>query len=271
MNHVVMFSGGIGSWAAAKRVAERDGTERLTLLFTDTLMEDEDLYRFLEQAAANVGGHLVRLAEGRTPWEVFHDVRFLGNSRVDPCSRVLKREMSDGWLKANCEPADTVVYIGIDWSESHRYDRLRDIRATDGWNYQAPMCEAPYLTKPMMLDWLRAEGIEPPRLYAMGFAHNNCGGFCIKAGLGHFARLLLEMPERYRYHEEKEQALRDHLGRQDITIVRDWATRPPKNITLRELRERIEAGHEPDLFDIGGCGCFVDEPEQPLASHQGKP
>lgn len=38
MKHVVMFSGGIASWAAATRVAKKHGTENLTLLFTDTLM-----------------------------------------------------------------------------------------------------------------------------------------------------------------------------------------------------------------------------------------
>jgi 3'-phosphoadenosine 5'-phosphosulfate sulfotransferase (PAPS reductase)/FAD synthetase len=59
--HVVMFSGGIGSWAAAKRVAERHGTSTLTLLFTDTLIEDADLYRFLVDAAENVGAKLARI------------------------------------------------------------------------------------------------------------------------------------------------------------------------------------------------------------------
>lgn len=258
MRRVVMFSGGIGSWAAAKRVAEKHGTDGLILLFTDTLMEDEDLYRFLEEAAANVGGTLVRLAEGRTPWQVFKDVRFLGNSRVDPCSRVLKREIADRWLEENCSRTDTRVYVGIDWSESHRYDRLRALRAADGWAYLAPMCDAPYLTKADMIRWAASEGLKPPRLYEKGFAHNNCGGFCIKAGVGHFARLLATMPDRYRWHEKQEQELRDLLGRQDVTIVRDWATRPPKNITLRELREKIEAGNQPDMFDVGGCGCFVD-------------
>ncbi len=56
MKHVVMFSGGLASWAAAKRVAAENGTDALVLLFSDTLMEDEDLYRFLDQAAADVGG-----------------------------------------------------------------------------------------------------------------------------------------------------------------------------------------------------------------------
>lgn len=258
-----MFSGGIGSWAAAKRVAERHGTADLTLLFTDTKMEDEDLYRFLDEAAANVGGQLVKIAEGRTPWEVFRDVRFMGNSRVDPCSRVLKREMSDDWLKTNCTPEGTRVYVGIDWSEKHRIDRLAERRKP--WDYSAPMCDPPYLTKPDMLAGLKREGIRPPRLYEMGFAHNNCGGFCIKAGIGHFANLLRTMPERYAYHETKEQEMREYLNRGDLTIVRDWATRPPKNITLRALRERIESGAQIDAFDIGGCGCFVDT-EEPAAT-----
>jgi 3'-phosphoadenosine 5'-phosphosulfate sulfotransferase (PAPS reductase)/FAD synthetase len=64
-----MFSGGVGSWAAARRVVEKHGTEDLVLLFADTLIEDEDTYRFLREAAANVGGQLVEIADGRTPWD----------------------------------------------------------------------------------------------------------------------------------------------------------------------------------------------------------
>jgi hypothetical protein len=261
MKHVVMFSGGIGSWAAAKRVAERHGTDNLTLLFSDTLIEDEDNYRFITEAAANVGGEFVRIADGRDPWQVFRDERFLENSRVDPCSRVLKREIADHWLAEHCDPAETVVYTGIDWSEEHRHARLRDRRAQAGWRYEAPMCEPPYLTKAMMLDWLRAEGIQPPRMYAMGFSHANCGGFCIKAGQGHYATLLRQMPERYACHEAQEQAMREYLGRDDIAILRDHRDNG-RPMTLRELRERLQSGGTCDLFDIGGCGCFSGEGQE---------
>ena len=51
---LVFFSGGIGSWAAAKRVAMRPDVKHITLLFADTLIEDEDLYRFLDDATANI-------------------------------------------------------------------------------------------------------------------------------------------------------------------------------------------------------------------------
>ncbi len=249
-----MFSGGVGSWATAKRVAATSQNEPLTLLFADTLMEDEDLYRFLGEAADNVGGQLVKVADGRTPWEVFGDVRFLGNTRVDPCSKILKRQLLRRWLKKHCEPENTTVYLGIDWTEDHRYHRAK--RYWKPWRVEAPMVAPPYRDKHQMLDDLEQEGIDPPRLYAMGFPHNNCGGFCIKAGQGHFANLLKMLPERFAYHERKEQELRQHLGK-DIAILRDRQGGKTKPMTLRQLRERIEADKEVDLFEWGGCGCFT--------------
>lgn len=258
MKHVVMFSGGIGSWAAAKRVVANHGAADVTLLFTDTRMEDEDLYRFIEEAAANVGAPLVKVAEGRNPWHVFFDERFLGNSRIDPCSKILKRQESEKWLQANCDPAETTLYVGIDWSEEHRFTRLRDRHAVNGWVYEAPMCDAPYLSKIDVMAWLKAEGIALPRLYQMGFAHNNCGGFCIKAGKGHYANLLRAMPDRFAKHEAMEQAIRVYLSK-DVSILTDTVGEKKTPLTLKDFRIRTEGGAQVDAFDVGGCGCFVDE------------
>jgi 3'-phosphoadenosine 5'-phosphosulfate sulfotransferase (PAPS reductase)/FAD synthetase len=256
-SHVVMFSGGLGSWAAAKLVAERHGTDNLTLLFADTKIEDEDLYRFLDEAAANVGGNLVRIADGRDPWQVFFDERFLGNSKVDPCSKILKRKLKDRWLEEHFDPANTTVCVGIDWSEIHRFETLRQRGADAGWTYQAPLCDPPYLSKREIAEWLDREGIKRPRLYGLGFTHNNCGGFCVKAGQAHFKRLLETMPERYAYHERKEQEIRALLG--DVSILRDRSVKGGgRPLTLAEFRERCQSGQQCDLFDWGGCGCFAE-------------
>ena len=110
VQRVVMFSGGVGSWMCAKRVAERHGTDGMTLLFADTNYEDEDLYRFLDEAAANVGVPLTRVSDGRDPWEVFWDVRLIGNSRQAPCSRILKNAQQDRWRDENCDPETTICY-----------------------------------------------------------------------------------------------------------------------------------------------------------------
>lgn len=250
-----MFSGGSGSWGAARRVADQFGTADLTLLFADTKMEDDDLYRFLDQAAADVGGELVKIADGRDPWQVFNDVGYLGNTRVDPCSRVLKRDLMRAWLDQHFDPSDTAVHLGIDWSEVHRLERAKPRWAP--WTVDAPLCEPPYLDKADLLADLEARGIKPPRLYEMGFAHNNCGGFCVKAGQGAFITLLEKMPDRYRQHEERELAFQQSTGR-PYTILRDRRGGTTTPLSLRELRQRVETNCPVDRDDIGGCGCAVD-------------
>lgn len=259
-----MFSSGAGSWAAARRVADKHGTDDLFLVFADVkgsnpsphAGEDEDNYRFLKEAAADIGGTLVWLNEGRDIWQVFYDKRFLGNTRQANCSHLLKQAPARDWLTRECDPSDTTVYVGIDWSEIHRLDTV--IRKYEPYYVQAPMADPPYLDKADIRQMLRDRGIEPPRLYELGFQHANCGGFCVKAGQAQFRHLLETFPERYAYHERKETELREYLGK-DVAILRDrrgGATRP---MTLREFRERLQA--EPGLFDElewGGCGCFAD-------------
>jgi hypothetical protein len=255
MKHVVMFSGGVGSWATAKRVAARHGTDDLILLFADTRMEDLDLYRFIEEAAANVGGQFVKIEDGRTPWDVFWDVRLIGNTQKDPCSRVLKREPLRRWLEDNHDPEDTTIYIGIDWTEVHRFKGAVERHLP--WAVEAPMTEAPYMDKQDMLRVLREEGICPPRLYQEGFPHNNCGGFCVKAGQKQFQHLLERRRELYLWHERKEQEMREMLGK-DVAILRDRRENETTPLTLKALRERIEFnGYQAPLFDWGGCACLA--------------
>jgi hypothetical protein len=68
--------------------------------------------------------------------------------------------------------------------------------------------------------------------------------------------LLEKLPEVYAEWEQNEEALRAQLG--DVSILRDRTGGQVKRLPLVQLRRRIEDGYQPDLFDIGGCGCFVD-------------
>ena len=269
MKRVVMFSGGIGSWAAAKRVAEKYGTDDLYLVFSDVkgntsnphIGEDEDTYRFIEQAVANVGGTYVYLNEGRDIWEVFKDERFLGNSRLASCSKLLKQKPARKWLEENCDPADTVIYVGIDWTETHRLPAI--VRNYLPYQAEAPLTERPYVDKDELIAEARRQGLAIPRLYDLGFSHNNCGGGCVKAGQGQFKRLLEIMPDRFAVWEAKEVEIQEHLGR-DVTILTETVKGVKRALPLSELRRRAcDAPTMIDEFDIGGCGCFVDEDVTP--------
>lgn len=265
--HVVMFSSGAGSWAAAKRVAEKHGTENLTLLFADVAPknhgphegEDEDNYRFFAEAAANVGGRTVVIREGRTIHQVYDDEHILGNSQFAPCSKKLKIEPSRNWMEENFpDPSTVTIYIGIDWTEEHRTEAQ-----VAGWApYRAefPLLAKPLLGKRQILEQLRASGIEPPRLYKLGFSHANCGGFCCRMGQAQAARLLEVLPDRYAFHEEKEQAFRAKFGK-DVAFMKESVRGEWRPVTLKTLRERIQAQGSLafDKFDLGGCGCFTPE------------
>lgn len=333
MKHIVFYSGGLGSWAAARRVIEKEGIENVILLFTDTLIEDEDLYRFLLETAQQFYGidksdlikkiydmplirhetmndrkkfltelakevrdrnpNFVWLNDGRDPWDVFFDSKYLGNSRIAQCSHILKQELSRRYIEENFKPhkpsgikkmdkakknivycetdeefeknridwdqddrEPCKLYLGIDWTEEHR--TKAPTRSWLPYTVEFPMCEEPLVTKIDIAKDLVESGIRRPKLYDMGFSHNNCAGFCVRAGQGHFVNLLKHKPQLYRYHEQREQEIREFLGK-DVSILRRQKDGKKYRLTLKQLREEIESNNtkDIDMMDIGGCGCFV--------------
>ncbi len=239
--HIVQYSGGIGSFAAAMRVAKRHGTDDMTLLVADAKSEDPDLWRFVDESSRHLGLKPVIVSDGRTPFEVFRDVRFLGNSRLAPCSHLLKQKPCLKWVEENADPADTVLYIGI---ENTKRDRARIpgiARNWKPWRVQFPLCNRwePVRSKGELLDEARAVGIEPPRIYDWA-EHNNCWGMCVRAGKKHWAALWKNDPERYAQAERNEQGIRDYLGK-PVTILREQVKGDQRSVSLAEYRLRLEA------------------------------
>jgi len=291
---LVQYSGGVGSFAAAKYCVDTYGKDRVSLLFCDTKSEDEDLYRFLDDTEKFLGIPIIKIEDGRDVWEVFKDVRMIGNSQMDPCSRILKRELADKYISEHFIPEETSLVFGIDWSEYHRAKSI--IARWDPYHCYFPLYEdyKGFDKNKFMYEMQTEMGIPIPSLYNHGFAHNNCGGFCIKAGKAHFLNLLDKIPERYRYHEEKELAMRNYLGKpytilreaqeiqlvnegsrikflcpdkkryvneKDLTVDKSLVKRVQLTtyLTLRELRERAEEIRQTEegQTDFGGCACFA--------------
>ena len=242
--HIVQYSGGIGSWAAAMRVAERHGVQDLTLLVADSHAEHPDLWRFVRQSCECLGVAPVIVADGRDPWQVFLDERFLGNSRLAPCSAALKQNPCRRWVEANAvpDPERTILYVGFDDSE-----RRRIAGAVSGWapwRVEFPMCEEPYLTKEQMLAWCRTTGVEPPALYAWA-DHNNCAGACVRAGQRHWAKVLIHAPQTYAMAERREEEVRLHLGK-DVAILRERRGGVSRPLTLTTFRHRLQGANRSD-------------------------
>jgi hypothetical protein len=272
MKHIIMYSGGIGSWATARTVINQHGPSDVTLLFADVggdhtsphVGEDQDCYRFIHETATQFTAQLVVLHSHETIWDVFERRRFLGNSRQSNCSAELKQKPCRRWLNTHCDPTNTSVYVGIDWTEMDRLPAIKHHYLP--YHTEAPLTDPPYLDKREMLRQCRADGIKPPLMYVQGWPHANCQGACVKAGMAQWRKLLRERPDTYAYHEAAEQHLREHLHK-DVSILVDRRSGQPVPITLRSFREHQQSG-QLELFDAedlnyewGGCGCFTDYQE----------
>jgi len=87
MNKIaISFSGGKASFAAAHFAIQKYEADNCELIFCDTLIEDDDLHRFINEASQKLKCKLIKLKDGRNPWQVFKDVRYQGNTRTDHCS-----------------------------------------------------------------------------------------------------------------------------------------------------------------------------------------
>lgn len=272
MKHVVQFSTGAGSAEVAYRVATAHGTDDLYLLTADTLVEDEDNWRFAKEVVNDLGlplGRWIVLADGRTPMQVGRDHRAVPNNQMAICSRVLKRELLRKYIDENFNRYDTTIYLGFDWTEVDRHEK-----AAPHWlpyRIESPLLNRPYIGKPDLLNIFReVRHIEPPRLYAQGFNHANCGGACVRGGQAQWELLLRVNRGLYLDWEREENTTRALLDK-DVTILRDRSgaavqaalasgriKMPAKTVplTLGEFRKRLDV--QPDLFDstdIGACGC----------------
>jgi len=241
----------------ADRVIERYGAASVTAWFADTLVEDVDLYRFLDDLERRWGLTITRHTEGRTPLQVAEDEHVIPNQKIAPCTHRLKIEPFLAYLKACPKPA--TVYLGMAFWEQHRMDAPRKrYEAVDGVAVDYPSLWKPVDYRPPD-EVLRSWGIAVPRAYLEGASHNNCGAACVKQGKGDWLRLLRWKPDLFRQYEEWETGMRAKGPPWDgYAFCRDERGGVVRPVTLRELRETSQASPQlrldlPMLDDAEGC------------------
>lgn len=238
--HVAMYSGGASSAYVAYQMVQTYGKDNCILFFTNTLWEDDDNYRFMEEVSDYIGIEVTERLDGRTPEEVFFDTKFLGNSRVARCSEELKVKQTIIFLEElrddhNLEP---ILYFGIGPHESHRADSLKH-------HYEHFPLE-PVETRFPMIDTFRDDidvkaiieeewGIKLPRMYELGFSHANCAGRCVRGGLQHYAQLYDVWPEQFELQVQMEEDFRETFNK-DVSIMK----KDGKPYTLSEYRKVLE-------------------------------
>lgn len=202
-NHIVFFSGGLSSFAVAHHLKLNYPSDNIVLYFTDTLWEDEDLYRFIDEASNKMKLPLLKHSTGIDPVQLMIKQHIIFNSRMGNCSSVLKMKVANDFLKKGITPPveswinkqylktdnfveDATLYFGITFDEFHRTRAISENWAP--FPTEFPLCKT-YLDYDELL---ALYGISKPRMYINGFTHNNCKGRCVKAGKGHYKLLYNE-------------------------------------------------------------------------------
>jgi hypothetical protein len=210
-------------------------------VFEDVLFEDDDNYRFLEDCEKRWGKKIIRLCEGRTPYEVSFAHHTIPNSLLAPCSFELKIDLFKAWL-LTLPDQDITIHIGFDFRELERMERSREGYAKMGYKVDFPLEWKPIEFRPysqvVKEDW----GIDPPRMYQMGYTHANCGGRCCKQGQGDWIRTLVHFPERFAQIEQWEKNMRTisekHSKR---SILKRIVGKETQSLTLEQLRKEYDA------------------------------
>lgn len=190
-NHVIFFSGGKSSFTVAHLVKERYPDDNIVLYFTDTKWEDEDLYRFINEASDKLHLPMLTQSMGINPIQLMFKQKVLFNSRIGQCSTILKMKTAADFLKKNKRPAihewhneqylkapfepsqegfaeNTTLYFGIGWDEAHREGPIRK-------NWQPFSVDMPLIEEVIDNEGvLKLYDIRRPSLYDKGFVHNNC-------------------------------------------------------------------------------------------------
>lgn len=258
-NFIVLYSGGMGSFLATYLLKIQNPGAKILLYFNDTKYEDPDLYRFLKETVDWLKLPLLDDSDGRSVWELFEDEKFVGNSRVDICSRVLKRDRSQFFIKKNFKPDEVKIVLGIDWTEIHRLENAKP--HWEPYKLIAPLCDYKGDKKYLEKIVLAESGIKRPKLYDLGFAHNNCGGRCVKQGLAGFRLLYEKMPERYLEMETQQEETKKKFP-QTKPFLKKQVNGVTYYLSLKDYREQylLDITHQPtfdEQYDFGGCACAL--------------
>lgn len=256
MTHVISVGGGITSSLLLPKLAiERYGRENCVFVMA-ALTDDEgssrqfiaDVEKLLniEITRVTIGGEILPRGVWAkySIWDIFFYTGIIGNSRIDPCSRMLKREVMRDYMKRWHDPLCTVLHVGITASEIDRMLSIRRNWKEHGYTVIADLPDS--VTKAYAVaECERLLGYVPTN-YKIGMGHNNCGagkdgiGFCVKGGQKEKAKLLWYDRKTYLYHETME-LLHQQVHQHTNTIMKWSRGARWEYITLRQFRLECEA------------------------------
>jgi len=198
---ICWFSCGATSAVACKlAIVENAGKLPLRVCYCDTKSEHPDNERFMRDCEAWFGQPVERLVNPKYKDidQLFEKDRYLNGVAGARCTKMMKI-----WIRKNMQRAETDMQVfGFDGAEM---DRAFDFREHNPEVTLVTPLIARGMSKPDCLAMLKAEGIELPEMYKLGYKNNNCIG-CVKGAKGYWNKIRKDFPDVFarRARQERE-------------------------------------------------------------------
>ena len=240
----VWFSCGAASAAAAYETVRKYGdTANIRLLNNPVIEEHEDNRRFLEDVERWLGIEVESVTHPKYPScsarEVWGHRRYMSGVAGAPCTSILKREARQIWERQN-HYDHTVLGFTVDERKRHNNFTLTE-------RPLLPVLIEEGYRKQDCYNLLKRHGIQPPRMYQLGFPNANCVG-CVKSGsVTYWNHVRKHFPEVFWDRAEQSRSI-------GARLVKYKGTR----IYLDELPPDAVGAPLKSMEDVG-CGSFCEE------------
>ena len=175
---VVWFSCGAASAVAAKKTIEKYGDTHIVRVVNNPIAEEDiNNLRFLDDVAYWLNKEIEVASNDNYPScsavDVWAKRRYMSGVSGAPCTLELKKK-----ARYMFEMDNDIDYhvLGFTAEEQGRFDNFKDNEREN----TLPILIELGLTKQDCYDILKDAGVEPPRIYEMGYPNANCIG-CVKA------------------------------------------------------------------------------------------
>lgn len=205
MKIVCWFSAGVTSAIATKMMIEEYGSSSVDVVFFETGDHHPDNERFISDCEKwfNHSVIILQHSDHDSIYSVFKKRQFIMSPYGAPCTLVLKKKMREQYEKNN---HFTHQVFGFEYEPKEMRRAERFIREYPHTNAFFPLIEA-QITKEDALKVLEKNNIEPPVMYQLGYANNNCVG-CVKGGMGYWNKIRIDFPHVF----EKMAKLEREIG-----------------------------------------------------------
>lgn len=247
MNKVAWFSGGVASAVTCYLALQEDPT--CDIVFLDTLNEDDDTYRFMDDCERWYGKSIERVQDGRTPIDIWEwKLGFNFPNVVSPCTEHLKIKMRQKFQK---EKLYQEHFFGFDVTEAKRAFSFK--KHNPELKGRFPLIERE-LTKEMCFEIVETAGIQLPYSYRIGFNNNNClKTGCINGGIGYWREFRNKFPDRFEFTASLEHKISSKKGK-PIRANKDFFLK--KNPEFPEIKCLDDMGAGRHDWILGDCNGF---------------